>query len=38
MFFQKLLAETAQGQIDLAAVPQIQAGLSGQISLETYIA
>ena len=38
MFFQKLLAATAQGQIDLASVPQIQDGLAGKISLATYIA
>ena len=37
-FFHRLVAETAEEQKALAAVPQIQAGLSGRISLETYIA
>lgn len=37
-FFHRLVAETAEEQKALAAVPQIQAGLSGRISLETYVA
>lgn len=37
-FFQRLITETAQGQQTLAAVPQIQDGLTGAISRETYIA
>jgi hypothetical protein len=37
-FFQRLITETAQGQQTLAAVPQIQDGLAGAISRETYIA
>jgi pyrroloquinoline quinone (PQQ) biosynthesis protein C len=38
MFFQRLVAETAEGQQALASVPQIQDGLAGRISRETYIA
>ncbi len=38
MFFQRLVAETAEGQKILASVPQIQDGLTGRISRETYIA
>ncbi|MDB5456148.1 MAG: hypothetical protein JWP92_1733 [Caulobacter sp.] len=38
MFFQRLVAETAEGQQILASVPQIQDGLMGLISRETYIA
>ncbi len=37
-FFQRLISETADGQQRLAAVPQIQDGLTGHISLATYIA
>lgn len=37
-FFQRLIAETAEGQATIAAVPQIQDGLAGRISRETYIA
>jgi len=37
-FFQRLIAETAPGQQTLASVPQIQDGLTGAISRETYIA
>jgi long-subunit acyl-CoA synthetase (AMP-forming) len=37
-FFQQLIFETVQGQEALAAVPQIQDGLMGRISLPTYIA
>lgn len=37
-FFSRLIAETAQGQQTLASVPQIQDGLTGRISRETYIA
>jgi heme oxygenase len=37
-FFQRLVAETAEGQQTLASVPQIQDGLTGAISRETYIA
>ncbi|MFZ0269458.1 TenA family transcriptional regulator [Caulobacter sp.] len=38
MFFQRLVAETVEGQQTLAGVPQIQDGLAGRISRETYIA
>lgn len=38
MFFQRLVAETAEGQQTLASVPQIQDGLTGRISRETYVA
>lgn len=38
MFFQRLVAETAEGQQTLANVPQIQDGLTGRISRDTYIA
>ncbi|MGZ6018108.1 MAG: AMP-binding protein [Phenylobacterium sp.] len=37
-FFQRLVTETAPGQMILASVPQIQDGLAGKISRETYIA
>jgi pyrroloquinoline quinone (PQQ) biosynthesis protein C len=37
-FFQRLVTETAGGQQALASVPQIQDGLAGRISRETYIA
>ncbi|MBX3479004.1 MAG: iron-containing redox enzyme family protein [Caulobacter sp.] len=37
-FFQRLITETAAGQQTLASVPQIQDGLIGAISRETYIA
>lgn len=37
-FFHRLITETAAGQQTLAAVPQIQDGLTGHISRETYIA
>uniref|UniRef100_B0T7E2 Uncharacterized protein n=1 Tax=Caulobacter sp. (strain K31) TaxID=366602 RepID=B0T7E2_CAUSK len=37
-FFQRLISETAPGQLELASVPQIQDGLMGRISLQTYIA
>jgi long-chain acyl-CoA synthetase len=37
-FFQRLVTETAQGQQTLANVPQIQDGLAGRISRETYLA
>ena len=37
-FFHRLIAETLPGQQALAAVPQIQDGLAGAISRETYIA
>jgi long-subunit acyl-CoA synthetase (AMP-forming)/pyrroloquinoline quinone (PQQ) biosynthesis protein C len=37
-FFPRLVLETAGGQQALASVPQIQDGLAGRISLQTYIA
>lgn len=37
-FFHRLITETAAGQAELASVPQIQDGLAGRISRETYIA
>lgn len=37
-FFQRLVAETLEGQQTLAGTPQIQDGLKGRISRETYIA
>ena len=37
-FYQRLVAETIDGQMALASVPQIQDGLMGRISRETYIA
>ncbi len=37
-FFDRLVAETAEGQLKLAAVPQLRAGLAGDINLDTYIA
>lgn len=36
-FYQRLVAETVEGQMGLASVPQIQDGLMGRISRETYI-
>ena len=37
-FFARLVQDTAVGQRDLASTPQIQDGLAGKISRETYIA
>ncbi len=37
-FFDRLVAATAAGQICLANVPQLRAGLSGEISRDTYVA
>lgn len=37
-FYQRLVTETVDGQMALASVPQIQDGLMGRISRETYIA
>jgi heme oxygenase len=37
-FYQRLVTETVDGQMALASVPQIQDGLTGRISRETYIA
>lgn len=37
-FFQRLVTETVDGQQALAGVPQIQDGLAGRISRDTYIA
>lgn len=37
-FYQRLVTETIDGQMALASVPQIQDGLMGRISRETYIA
>lgn len=37
-FFVRLITETLEGQQALASTPQIQDGLAGRISLETYIA
>ncbi len=37
-FFDRLVAETADAQLHLASVPQLQAGLAGQIDRETYVA
>lgn len=37
-FFERLVAETIEGQQTLAGTPQIQDGLKGRISKETYIA
>lgn len=37
-FFARLITETLEGQQALASTPQIQDGLVGRISLETYIA
>ncbi|WP_219893425.1 AMP-binding protein [Aquisediminimonas profunda] len=37
-FFDRLVAETVAEQKSLAAVPQLQAGLAGQIDRATYIA
>ena len=37
-FYQRLVSETVDGQMALASTPQIQDGLMGRISRETYIA
>lgn len=37
-FYQRLVTETIDGQMALASTPQIQDGLMGRISRETYIA
>lgn len=37
-FYQRLVTETVDGQMALASTPQIQDGLVGRISRETYIA
>lgn len=37
-FYQRLVTETVDGQMALASTPQIQDGLMGRISRETYIA
>jgi len=37
-FYQRLMTETVDGQMTLASTPQIQDGLTGLISRETYIA
>lgn len=37
-FYQRLVGETVGGQMALASTPQIQDGLAGRISRETYIA
>ncbi len=37
-FFARLVNDTAAGQRELASTPQIEDGLAGRISLETYIA
>ena len=37
-FYQRLMTETVDGQMTLASTPQIQDGLVGRISRETYIA
>lgn len=37
-FYQRLVTETVDGQMGLASTPQIQDGLTGRISRETYIA
>jgi len=37
-FYQHLVTETVDGQMGLASTPQIQDGLTGRISRETYIA
>jgi len=37
-FYQRLVTETIDGQMALASTPQIQDGLAGRISRETYIA
>lgn len=37
-FYQRLVTETVDGQMELASTPQIQDGLMGRISRETYIA
>jgi acyl-CoA synthetase (AMP-forming)/AMP-acid ligase II len=37
-FFDRLVADTADGQLLIASVPQLRAGLAGAINRETYIA
>jgi acyl-CoA synthetase (AMP-forming)/AMP-acid ligase II/pyrroloquinoline quinone (PQQ) biosynthesis protein C len=37
-FFDRLVAQTAGGQLRLASVPQLRAGLAGAINRDTYIA
>jgi len=37
-FYQRLVTETIDGQMTLASTPQIQDGLMGRISRETYVA
>jgi acyl-CoA synthetase (AMP-forming)/AMP-acid ligase II/pyrroloquinoline quinone (PQQ) biosynthesis protein C len=37
-FFDRLVADTASGQLLLALVPQLRAGLAGEINRETYTA
>ena len=37
-FYQRLVTETVDGQMALASTPQIQDGLMGRISRETYVA
>jgi acyl-CoA synthetase (AMP-forming)/AMP-acid ligase II/pyrroloquinoline quinone (PQQ) biosynthesis protein C len=37
-FFDRLVADTASGQLHIASVPQLRAGLAGEINRETYIA
>ncbi len=37
-FFDRLVADTASGQLLIAAVPQLRAGLAGTINHDTYIA
>ncbi len=37
-FFNRLVADTASGQLHLASVPQLRAGLAGEINRDTYIA
>jgi long-subunit acyl-CoA synthetase (AMP-forming)/pyrroloquinoline quinone (PQQ) biosynthesis protein C len=36
-FFDRLIAETAEAQSQLIAIPQLRAGLAGQIDRQTYI-
>ncbi len=37
-FFDRLVADTAEGQLLIAAVPQLRAALAGAINRETYLA
>jgi acyl-CoA synthetase (AMP-forming)/AMP-acid ligase II/pyrroloquinoline quinone (PQQ) biosynthesis protein C len=37
-FFDRLVADTASGQLHLASVPQLRAGLAGEINRDTYTA